>query len=38
VAVQGADSYWHRLGFAAAPCAKPLDSYGPNALYMTSPL
>ncbi|WP_228289623.1 GNAT family N-acetyltransferase [Shewanella cyperi] len=38
VAVLGADSYWQRQGFSAIPCPKPLDSYGPDALYMNRPL
>jgi GNAT superfamily N-acetyltransferase len=34
ISVYGASALWGRCGFAPAPCATPLGSYGPDALYM----
>jgi GNAT superfamily N-acetyltransferase len=35
VSVQGTADFWRRQGFAPAPAPAGLDSYGPQALYMT---
>lgn len=38
VAVQGADRYWSRLGFAEVATRKDLSGYGAQAVYMQKPV
>ena len=38
VAVQGADSYWQKMGFSRQNIAKSLTSYTDDACYMMAPI